>query len=238
VPIALAAWLILREPPRSSVAVAVRTGTFSSEFKVLIGKRSYVYLAIGTSILALQMYGVLLFVPSYLVRSMGLSLAQVGAQLGPATVVGTLLGTLGGGWLGSRIAHGDGRRLLLFPVGTAVLAIPLAVASFTVTDVTLFLILVSCLTAVVMASMPPIFSAVQYVCGSSRRALASALLAAGVNAFAMSLGPLITGGLSDWYSFAGTASLRYALLTVTAVLPVAATLFFMASRSVAVDAEH
>lgn len=236
-PIAVGAMLILREAPRRQIGLATNSVSVVGEFKTLLRKRSFLLISIGTTVLGFYNFGALLFVPSYLSRTMGLSLSEVGFQFGLATMGGSVLGALIGGAIGNRAARAGDRYLLRVPVVASVLATPLALVTFSVGNLTLFLILVGCLIAIVFGSLPPIFSTVQHVCGSSRRAFASAIFAATVNAFAMTLGPLLTGLLSDLYSHLGARSIQYAILTMTAVLPIAAILLSVAGRHIPADAE-
>jgi predicted MFS family arabinose efflux permease len=238
VPIAILGFLVLREPQGRPEVGDHAKSTFRSEMKALLAKRSFVYAVVGTTIAGLFSNGPIIFIPSFMARTMDMDLAQIGARYGLASTIGGLMAIFVGGVLANRMAGYGIRLLFLFPTITTLLNAGVAYMAFSASSPTVFLVLITVFIAIAWGSLPPIFAAIQHVCGSSRRALASAVMAASVNLVGLTLGTLLTGAISDAYSWAGEDSLKYAILTMTVVLPGGAIFLFLASRHVRADAQE
>jgi len=193
----------------------------------LAAKRSYVLVLVGAGCFGLVAYGAFIFIPSFLVRSMGVSLDQVGATYGLLSAVATLASTLLGGWLADKAATRDVRWYAWVPALACALALPFLVAALLAHSLTAFLVLSTIGGLSIGAGVPSMFTALHAVCGSSRRTVAVALMTFTLSLVGSGFGPLITGLLSDLFAARhGVESLRYAMVGCTLFLAPAAWAFY------------
>jgi predicted MFS family arabinose efflux permease len=236
-PIGLLSALILREPPKPERKQGQRM-SFMRDMSALKQKRSFMLLVFGFTIYSMVIYGPLTFVPAYLMRTMGLSVAAAGAAYGIASGIGTIIGSIAGGILLDRLVKRDPRWLAWWPAGSYALAAPVAWLAFSATTLNAFLIWIVVLMVIIFTALPAIFAAIQYVCGPNRRATASAILMASINAIGLTLGPLCTGIISDALAAAyAPFNLRYAMLVMSILFLPASILLALASRRLLADAE-
>ncbi|MGM9482021.1 spinster family MFS transporter [Roseateles sp. NT4] len=231
--LALLTHLMLKEPRElQGYAKPAASGEarFADTVRKLMQKRSYVGLIVGGTLYAFMAFGVVMFFPSYMVRSLGASMTQVGTVYGSVGAAAALLGTLGGGWLADRLGRSNVAWYARLPGLGIVLAGPAYWLGFSL-DFHGFLACSFVASVLITAGMPSLFAALHAVCGSSRRAVAVALLMFCMSLLGGGLGPLATGVLSDFYAAAfGADALRMALMTCTSMLVPSAIAFFYAAR--------
>jgi MFS family permease len=240
VPVAIAGALILKEPSRrTGHAQAADKASFWTDLKVLFTKRSFLLVIVGSILISFYSQGMTTFLPSLMVRSLGLSVAEAGATFGLASLVGSLIGMVASGALGNYLSRRGARALLLMAVVAICIAALFAIVAFSSHNVFLFVVMTTGTVAALTGSLPAIFTSIQHVCGPTRRALADSVNLATVIATGMTLGPIAVGLLSETFiaNGVGDESLRYAMLTITLVLPVSALLLFLAASHLAHDAE-
>lgn len=238
-PAGVIAVFLLREPPRAPITTATPgRSSFKKDLSVLAGKRSFVLLIAGFTTYSLFGYGPLTFIPSYLMRVMQLDIAVAGASYGISSAVGAIIGSVAGGVLCDRLSKRDPRWLIALPAASYAMAAPAGWMAFSAATLWAFLVWAGVVMALIFAALPAMFAAIQYICGPSRRATASAIVMASLNAIGLTLGPLATGWISDVLApDFGISSLRYALMIMTALLLPASVMILCAARSFASDAE-
>jgi len=196
------------ETPASS-----RKASRTSSFRDLFRNAPFMWLVSGSSLLSFVSIGLVNMLGSFLMRSHGMSISDVGFLFGPVLAVGMACGLVGGGWIGNHLAQRGVDTLVrfcawnafaLFPINMGLLLAPskgLAVAAMFV-------------GAMVSTLYSPCFSAAyQSVCAPHTRATA-----AGVQLFLHAfiggaLTPFLVGALSDyWRPHFGLSSLRYAMM--------------------------
>lgn len=239
-PIGLLAAFVLKEPSRHGSAFLEKSekATLMADLQALFAKRSFVLMVTGLTCYSLFTSGPMIFAPTYLVRVLRLDLIGGGSVFALATALGTIVGTIGGGFFGDKLAQRDARWLIWLPAAGMALACPVAIAAFAVTSLIHLFSLFFLLATLLMAAVPILYTAVQHVCGAQRRALASAIVMASLHAIGMTFGPLATGMLSDVLApDFGTLSLRYAIIAMTFTLIPAVFLLHHAARSLPGDAE-
>lgn len=111
--LAALAGLLLREPRRGAMDDMAASDTqllghgpmrFSwRDYGVLRRNRSYIANALGMAMMTFALGGLALWMPTYLHRVKGMTLAEANLWIGPLTVVAGLVGTLTGGWLADRL---------------------------------------------------------------------------------------------------------------------------------------
>lgn len=115
---------------------------------------------------------------------------------------------------------------------------PIGLLAFRANDSATFVVACAVLVAMLSACLPILFAALQAVCGSERRALATALLFGSLNMIAMTFGPLLTGWLSDIFSQTqGVQGFRAALLASIWLLVPAGVTVIAAGRWLMTDVE-
>jgi MFS family permease len=238
--LALLAWWLLDEPrlrlgrSRSDEQRSSLMATLGE----LFAKLSYRYVVIGAMFYALMAYGSAVFFPSFMVRSLHVSLTQVGAVFGIVSAGAALVGTLGGGVLADRLGSRDARWYAWLPAAGCLLAWPIYAAAIMMNSFNSFVALAGLGGLLVGGCIPSMFTALHAVCGTARRALAVAVLMFVMSLIGSGLGPIITGVLSDaWVPSKGTESLRWAMLAATLFLLPAAWCFWASGRHLRQDME-
>src|SRR5581483_5235625 len=188
--LACLAWLLLREPREylwgaSGVdrTPCQRIGGNSSEpelegalqaMRSLRDKPAYVMLVAGVSIYAVFTYGLATFLPSFMVRSLHVTLQQVALPWGTTIAVANLGGALIGGQLADRLGLRDPRWYAWIPALGCVMDLPLYALALCANHLGSFIVLDFVAELVIAAGMPPVFVALQAVSGKRRRTLAVA----------------------------------------------------------------
>jgi MFS family permease len=229
----------VREPPRGAFdapKVGVPLAAFGAAWVRLVRSGSFWLLSAGAACGSIMGYGILFWLPSFFIRSYGLSLTQVSRFLGAVILVGGMAGVA----LGSVLADRFGPRargayavipavafLLILPSYAVGMLLPPRLGSF------VFFLLP---TALQLAWLGPILTAVQHLAPPHMRTTASAMFLFINNLVGLGLGSLLIGAASDALAARyGVASLRYAILGGTGFYLLAAVLFAFAARRLARD---
>jgi MFS family permease len=234
-PLALLVFLTLREPPRpkTSPSEAEPAGTV---FRALSRRPAFVHLTLAYGISATCSYGIGQWNPTYLMRSFGLTMAEVGVWAGLGIAIGSVSGLLAGAgvatWLGKR----DRRWEIWIPAIATLATIPCAISLALSSSV--FMVL-GCQIAMSVASSVAAgvaIAAVQGFVEPHRRATAVSVVIFANSILGLGLGPYLIGLASDLFTPAfGNESLRYGILASTVFLPWAAIHYMLAARRAAED---
>lgn len=225
--------LTLREPPRGlsdTVRVTAEPPPFGATVHTLWSKSSFRHLSLAGALHSFVGYGVGGFNAAFLMRSHGMSVAEVSVWLALASALGGITGTFLGGSLADRYTrkHDDMRWQLLVPGISTLINVPLAVVAYLAPDRLTVLWLMVPTTAIGTMYLGPTFATTQALVGVRQRALAGAFLLLIINLIGLGLGPLLTGMLSDAFKnrlvgagsselVATAQGLRYALVVTTCV---------------------
>lgn len=185
-------------------------------------------------------YALMTWMPSYLIRSHGLTLIEIGLWLGIGSTIGGILGTLMSGALVDRLVLRDPRWQLRVPALGVVLSLPFITLQLLMPggvriDVLGLLVPLVALPSplhafFVGAWMPPAMAATANLMPPALRAQAAAILIIVLTVLGAGLGPLLTGMLSDALAqVSGVESLRHAIVASLGTLVVSAALFWRAS---------
>lgn len=239
--IAVAARLMLREPrlARSSSHPKVTQENLSDTFGVLLGKASYRNIVISMTIYFLMAYGAMIFFVPFTIRVHGLSVTQAGAVYGLISAFASIIGSVVGGGLADRLARQDAAWLARLPGWGLIVALPFYEAALLAPTANAMAAMLFLGGAILIGVVPPMFAAVQLVCGSARRAMAVAIIYFFANLVGLGAGPVIAGALSDYLaaSHGAAEGLRYALMIVMIGLVPSGIFMLRASRDLAADAE-
>lgn len=205
--------------------------------KFLLQRRSFMHMAIGSGLAAFGGYSVANFFPSFLVRSHGMSPSVIGVYLGLILGIAGGLGFAGGGWVADRLGR-NGRRYSMWGVAIAsllswVCLFPVYLSA-TATAALAWFVVPAVLSNFYLATT---LAQAQSLVGLRMRGVAAALMLLILNTIGLAMGPQITGILSDLLvPRFGTESMRYALLTVGAVVgPWSALHYYLAGRTIEAD---
>jgi predicted MFS family arabinose efflux permease len=240
---ALVLLLFVREPERMSDAgtpalAALGAGTTISETAVLITRdRALFHLAIAAGMTAVVALGAVAWLPSFLVRTHGMQIASVGLYLALVVGIGGAAGNYIGGRFSDYLRARDIRWSLWLVTCTILITKPLIIASYLAGELRRVLGLLVLPAIVGGVFYGPSIAALHNRVPAASRAIASALLLLMVNVIGLSLGPLLTGALSDALAGAyGRDSLRYSLAIMQLLGVWHAIHFYFAGRALAVRA--
>lgn len=230
----------VREPPRGLSDNAIDTGrryTVAAVARFLLKRKSFVHLAVGAGLSSLNAYAVLSFFPSFLVRSHGMNLQEIGAFVGVIIGVSTGVGYVGGGYLADKIGKVRKRHSLQAVAAMSLLGWVFIFPLYLLDNPYLVLAVFFFPTALMNVYLPSTFAQTQSLVNIRMRSVASAILLFILNSIGLGLGPQIAGILSDYLSASqGHESLRYSLLLIGAISgPWAAWHFYIAARHIDVD---
>jgi MFS family permease len=233
--------LTVREPARGAYDTLSASPAHSSlrqVFHVLRRKRSFWALSLGASAASMMGYGMFFWMPSFLVRSFGLGLLQ--ASLGFGTIV--LVGGLVGIWLGAALADRFGTRrkaaYALVPAIAFIATVPFYVAGVLSTTLWMCIALMLVPTALGLAWLGPVLSAMQHIVAHNMRVTTSAVFLFINNLIGIGLGVPLIGAVSDAMRVRFAAeSLRYAIVAGSGFYLVAAGLLIWAAQSLTGDWE-
>ena len=200
--LAIVVKLTLREPPRGfsdEGEVAAAPPPVTQVLGRLANKRAFQHLALAAALHAFVGYGVTGFHPSFLIRTHGFSVAEVGMILSFVAATSGLGGTWFGGYLADRFtnARSDVRWQLWVPGVATLINVPVALLAYTASDrnIVVALLFISLVFGVMY--LAPTFAAVQRLVDARERALGSALLLLIINLLGLGLGPYLVGMVSD-----------------------------------------
>ncbi|HET7204136.1 MAG TPA: MFS transporter [Steroidobacteraceae bacterium] len=232
---------VVREPPRGrydATGASARPASLREVAKVLVAKRSFWGLSLGASASSMMGYGLFFWLPSFFVRSHGLTLLEASLYFASILLVGGMAGIWLGGWLADRFGAGKRRAYAIIPAIAFLCTVPFYMAAVTTSSLVLSFCLFLFPTALGLVWLGPVLSAIQHVVPSGMRATVSAVFLFVNNLIGIGLGSVVLGAVSDALAARfGVDSLRYAILAGTVFYLVAAALFLASARRLERDWE-
>lgn len=210
-------WLV-REPARGQMDARTAidaSPTFAACFADFVRRPSLRMVLIGSGLAAFVSYGMLNWIPAFLMRTQKMPLEAMATWYASAAGITFGIGILGGGWLVSRAARRSARAYGTIPAIAALILVPTLAAALLVADWRLSLALMLVPMAACTVYVAPALALVQNLTPPGARATSVALLLLMFNIVGLGLGPLFVGMVSDALKAAhGDESLRWALLTI------------------------
>jgi predicted MFS family arabinose efflux permease len=201
-------------------------------------KQSFVLSVVAISVYAIFSYGVTAFVASFMTRSFHAPMTDVSGPLGCAIAVANLVGSAIGGWVADKLGSRNPRWYARLPACACIVALPLYLLALSADNLGLAIGIEFFAEVVLGVGIPVVFTTIMVVCGGHRRSIASAVLYCAMVLIGGSLGPFLTGVLSDSFAAAaGVDSLRYALIAMCAFLLPAAAAFWASGGAIFQDEE-
>ena len=226
--------LFLREPQRGGIAKkpAEHTGSRAGDYLLLFKNRSFVISTLAMASMTFALGGLAQWMPTFLHRMHGQSVAVGNTLFGAITVLSGITGTLTGGWLGDIFQKKNRKGYLLvsgwgFLLGTPIAAYALITRS-----------LPACLTAIFFAEFflflntGPLNTIIINVTKPTVRAMAFAVNIFFIHALGDAISPAILGRLSDLWG------LRSSLLITPLTILLAALLSFICTRFIEEDSRN
>jgi MFS family permease len=241
--LALVVRFTVAEPQRGASEQRIDSGRQPQLIDVarfLIGRRSFLYMAVAAGLSSFVGYAVVNFMPSFVVRSFGMELAVLGFWLGMIYGIAGGFGFFMGGYIADHVGRSGHRRALSF------IALTVFVTAFFYAAVFLSSSVLWCLALFVIPSvtsnvyLAPVLSQTQSLVSLRMRAVASSVVLLIINIIGLAMGPPITGFISDALEPGyGSESMRYSLLIVSSVLlPLAAWCYYQAGKSIESDLQR
>jgi predicted MFS family arabinose efflux permease len=233
---------IVREPERGALdpsrAPGAPAGRLGLTVRLFLSRPTLRWLLVASGLSAFVSYGMLNWIPAYLMRVQHMPLAEVARWFGPAAGLCMGVGIVGGGVL----VNSAGKRSLkayAYVPGLAMLLVAPTLALAVLahswqTSLALMLAPMICCTIYVA----PALAIVQNLSPVAARATATALLLLAFNIVGLGGGPLAIGMVSDALAGAKVPEpLRIALLCLAPVAVLAAVGYVAVSRVVVRDTE-
>lgn len=208
--------LTVREPSRPTKTTQRHLG-FWDVLVILARSRVFRHLALGSGLYSCTA-GVGNFMPSFIMRTHGLTLGQTGLWLGIIGGVGGAAGALLSGRAIDRLGGRDLVRLPWIPVVMMAVAAPFLIMSLTTGSPIVALAGYFFPSMIIAAHIPPALAITNQLVPDDARARASAVLFLILNLLGQSTGPLLIGKLSDLlHPRFGAGGLGIAMLAVFVV---------------------
>jgi MFS family permease len=246
--------LIVRDPRRGGADMAAGDTTtvqapaapLREVVRVLARKPSFWLLSFGAASSSVCGYGVALWLPSFFMRSLGLTLSQTAWYYSGIAFFGGLMGIWLGGAVADRLGAKSKAGYPLTPAVAFLISVPcflLAMNSGSLVgglggnaSLALAFAIFLIPTGLNLAWLGPITAAVQHLAPAPMRTTASALFLLINNLLGIAVGTYYFGLVSDLLKPTfGQESLRWSIYTGMGFYLVAALLFFLASRRLAKD---
>jgi predicted MFS family arabinose efflux permease len=236
--LALLVRVSLIEPRLNSPAIPSESGTLSATWasiRSLLRLRTYRQILAAYVFTSAGLFGMIQWLPAFLMRNHDLSLSQVGLWYGPVFGSGAVLGLLTGGLLAPRWVARDRRWELWWTALAYLVSVPLFMGLLMVANFGLVFALLFVVMFISTSGQGPLMAAIQRVAGGSARAMAIALvLVAGVAG--QTLGTFLVGWFSDtWQPQFGSDALRYAMMVPLALLAWGVLHLYLAADSLHKD---
>lgn len=231
--------LLVKDPPRNIFDAKSANETplgFLPACKLAFAKPTFWLLAFGAAFSSMVGYGLLYWMPTFLSRSMHMSLIDRSWFLAGVLFIGGVAGMALGGFLGDRLGQKSKRFYPLIPAIAFLISAPLYVLGVVTTDpfVAFFVFLAP--QALGLVWLGPVITAVQHLGPANSRTMISALFLLINNLLGIAAGTYFFGAMSDFLKPQfGEESIKYAFIFGLGFYLIAALLLFLASFRIRKD---
>jgi MFS family permease len=232
---------------------AIPQAAFGEVLRILLGKRTFWYMAFAVSIVAFIGYGHAPFGASFFLRVHGEEIAALAEPLGlgPIGFVGVALGLilgiaagLGvflGGVIADRYGARDLRAYMSIPAFALLVSLPIYSVALLLPTFTPIIPLLAINAVLVSLWQGPVYATVQSVAPTHMRATAASIFLFIANLVGLGLGPLAVGFASDIlagpFGMGSAEGVRWALIGSQFLVIPAFVLFWLARRSIREEME-
>jgi predicted MFS family arabinose efflux permease len=225
---------LIREPTRGSSDSrdSGSPSTLWATFKLIFRSRMMIFTIAGSCCAATTQTGIMAWMPAFLMRVQGATLAQVGSAYSLFTGAASISGALLTGFLLDRLLPRTAKAYNLIPATALALAFPLFLAAVFAPGPYLCIVLIALVQMLLMSYQVPAFAAVHSLVPPAQRSTASAALLFIFGITSMGIGPLLVGFISDtMHTRLGVGSLRWGLVALSPFFCASATILFAGSRA-------
>jgi predicted MFS family arabinose efflux permease len=217
--------LIVREPARGRLDVSRSapgsTAPAASVFtaiKVFVRTPTLVLTACAAGLTAVIIYGLLSWMPAYLIREEGMSLSQIATSYSLVAGATIGIGTLVGGYLVDKVAPRRPALYALLPGTFVLLGLPFLFGVTAARSGPMALLFMAGPYILANTYLAPALTVIQNSVAPSQRSAAGAIFLFVLNIIGLGCGPLLIGIASDWFAPTyGVHALRMALLCLAPV---------------------
>jgi MFS family permease len=209
--VAIALKMTVKEPPRGYTdppgTAKLERSNFADAMKILVSKKSYVFMVAGCTLASFCGYGITNFQSIFLQRTFGINVQDASLYVNAPVALASAIGTVLTGWLAERLIKRHPTAIAWIPGFGLILSVGFYIWAFT-TDMKW-----ACIAGLIIGGFVKYgYLAAQYtiaqgVVGVRVRATATAVLIFVQNMIGYSLGPLFIGAVSDILFRAKVASL-------------------------------
>jgi len=237
-------WVIgktLREVPRGCSDGKIEAPgsplSLVEALRVLLTRKTYVYLVVAGCMENCVAFGILQWMPAFVIRRFTLEVAHVGLFFGMSIGLGQAAGAVLGGTLADRLAQRDLRWLIRIPFVTSFLSVPIYEAAIFASSSTANFALICLINVIYGLGFGPILAVMQSVVPSTLRATGMAFYAFAGGLVGAGCGPFLVGMMSDALapSMGKVQSLQLALGILVLLAIVVPYFFYRAMGSFAKD---
>ncbi|ESQ88266.1 MFS transporter [Asticcacaulis sp. AC460] len=226
--------LLVKEPPRP--ANAVKAPPIWEVAGIAFKKPSFWLLSFGAGCSSLVGYGLMAWLPSFLVRSLKFDLTQTSQYLAAILFFGGVAGMFMGGFLADKLGQKSKAAYALIPASAFVVSAPLYAVGTLANAPEVTFVLFMAAQALGLVWLGPILTAVQHLGPARSRSQMSALFLLINNLIGLGVGPYFFGKMSDVLKPEyGTDSIKWAFISGLGFYVLAALLLVLASRQLKKD---
>lgn len=245
--------LRLREPERGGAEIHRETPvTGFAAMKRIIQIPTFWWIVASGALINFNMYAMGTFIPAFLARIHGVSLAQSGYATGIIYAAGGITGSLFAGWLGDRAAARTHHGRMLWAAGLILMGIPAAYFGIQAGAVAMAVAFLAVSYGTHCTYYGLVYSAIQDIVAPSMRGTAMAIYFMMMYLCGASFGPLLTGTVSDMMALraaqaAGSSvvteafraiGLQQAMLLIPFLAVLLAGVLYAGSRTIGRDIER
>ena len=231
--------LLVKDPPRNvfdATSANTKPLGFLSACKLAFAKPTFWLLSFGAAFSSMVGYGLLYWMPTFLSRSMHMSLVERSWFLAGVLFIGGVAGMMLGGFLGDRLGQKSKRFYPLIPAVAFLISAPLYVLGVITTDPLIAFFVFLAPQALGLVWLGPVITAVQHLGPANSRTMISALFLLFNNLIGIAVGTYFFGAASDALKPQfGEDSIKYAFIFGLGFYLVAALLLFLASFRIKKD---
>jgi len=229
----------IKEPERGMAEGRVASSeqpSISETLSYLWKKPSFRHLAFAAGLTAFVGYGVVTWVPTFLIRSFGLGTGEIGTWFGLILGIPGGLGIALGGYFADKFGAKDTRWYLWTTAVALVISIPFSVYAYLAGTATIAFIAMIIPIFLGNFYQATTFSQTQGLVELKMRAVAAGILLFIINIIGLGLGPTLVGVVTDLLEPTyGQEALRYSLVIFTFVNIWAAFHYYVAGKHLKKD---
>ncbi len=229
----------LKEPPRGGTTMVSDPNvgeryTFKETLSYLWGSVAFRNASLAAGFCAFAGYSSLTFTPSFLIRSHGMSVSEVGLALGLIIGISGVIGALSGGFLADKFGKKDMRWYMWVPGIGVFIGLPFSLLALNLESLNATLACIFIGNIFMSCYLGPTVAIAHHLVKPSMRATTSAILYFILNIVGLGCGPVVTGMVSDYLAPEfGVESLRYALMFSSFVVLIATAQYLRSGSALA-----